>query len=52
VVIGGFAIGLLENFASQYISVGFTTTTVVLLVLVMLLLRPAGLFGASAAVRV
>ncbi len=44
-IVGGIAIGLVENLAGAYISFAFKDVFTFLLLIAVLLLRPAGLFG-------
>lgn len=44
-IVGGLAIGLVENLAGAYISFAFKDVFTFLLLVAVLLLRPAGLFG-------
>jgi len=52
-VAGGFAVGVLENLLGAYV-VGndLKLTCIMLLIIAMLVLRPAGIFGKTAQVRV
>jgi branched-chain amino acid transport system permease protein len=47
-IVGGIAIGLVENLAGAYISFAFKDVFTFLLLIVVLLLRPKGLFGGKA----
>ena len=44
-IVGGLAIGLIENLTGAYVSFAFKDVFTFLLLIVVLLLRPAGLFG-------
>ncbi|MBX3579482.1 MAG: branched-chain amino acid ABC transporter permease [Rhizobiaceae bacterium] len=44
-IVGGLAIGLIENLAGAYISFAFKDVFTFILLIAVLLLRPAGLFG-------
>ncbi|MCO5164133.1 MAG: branched-chain amino acid ABC transporter permease [Mesorhizobium sp.] len=46
-IVGGLAIGLIENLAGAYISFAFKDVFTFMLLIGVLLLRPAGLFGRS-----
>lgn len=47
-IVGGIAIGLVENLAGAYVSFAFKDVFTFLLLIVVLLLRPRGLFGGRA----
>ena len=51
-VLGGFAIGILDNVAGRYVSANFRDTIVFGVIVVILFLRPAGFLGASRRERV
>lgn len=51
-VLGGLAIGVLDNVAASYVSASFRDTFVFGVVIVMLLVRPQGLFGQRSFQRV
>lgn len=51
-VIGGFAIGVLDNLAGRYVSANFRDTIVFGVIVLVLFLRPAGFMGAMRAERV
>lgn len=51
-VIGGLAIGVLENLAATYISASFRDTFVFSLTVLVLLIRPQGIFGKRTFARV
>lgn len=51
-VVGGLAIGVLDNLAAFYVSASFRDTFVFAIVIVMLLVRPQGLFGRQTFQRV
>jgi branched-chain amino acid transport system permease protein len=51
-VVGGLAIGVLENFAASYISASFRDTFVFTFTILVLLIRPQGLFGTRTFQRV
>jgi branched-chain amino acid transport system permease protein len=44
-IVGGLAIGLMENLSGAYISFAFKDVFTFLLLIAVLLLRPSGLFG-------
>ncbi len=51
-VIGGLAVGVLENFAASYVSANFRDTFVFSFTVLVLLVRPQGLFGTRTFQRV
>ena len=51
-VMGGFAIGILDNLAGAYVSPNFRDTIVFGVIFLILFLRPSGLFGTAVRVRV
>lgn len=51
-VIGGFAIGVLDNLAGRYVSANFRDTIVFGVIVAILFLRPSGFLGAARAQRV
>lgn len=51
-VVGGLAIGVLDNLAAFYVSASFRDTFVFSIVILMLLIRPQGLFGRQVFQRV
>jgi branched-chain amino acid transport system permease protein len=51
-VIGGLAVGVLDNLAASYVSAGYRDTFVFTFTIVVLLIRPQGLFGMRAFQRV
>ena len=51
-VLGGFAIGILDNLAGGYVSPNFRDTIVFGVIVVLLFLRPAGLLGTARKQRV
>jgi branched-chain amino acid transport system permease protein len=51
-VIGGLAIGVLENLAANYVSASFRDTFVFSLTVLVLLIRPQGIFGKRTFARV
>jgi len=51
-VLGGLSIGILENLFGAYISTAFKDSFSLLMIVAVLMIRPAGLFGASAIKKV
>jgi len=51
-LIGGIAIGLLETFSKAYISTNFSDAIVFAILIIILLIKPAGLLGKKANVKV
>lgn len=51
-VLGGFAIGILDNLAGRYVSAGFRDTMVFGIIVLVLFIRPAGFLGKIKAERV
>jgi branched-chain amino acid transport system permease protein len=51
-VVGGIAIGVLDNLAASYVSANFRDTFVFALIVLILLLRPQGIFGTRSFERV
>jgi branched-chain amino acid transport system permease protein len=51
-VVGGLAIGVLENVAASYVSASFRDTFVFTFTILVLLVRPQGLFGTRTFQRV
>jgi branched-chain amino acid transport system permease protein len=51
-IVGGLVIGITESLAAGYVSSGYKDSIALGLLLLMLLVRPSGLFGRAAAVRV
>lgn len=47
-LIGGFAVGLLEEFGARYLGTGLQNITVFVILLIVLLVLPRGIFGRSA----
>lgn len=51
-VVGGFVVGVLDNFAGRYLSASYRDTTVFAVIVLVLFLRPAGMLGAGRKERV
>ncbi|MFE3826858.1 branched-chain amino acid ABC transporter permease [Streptomyces sp. NPDC059092] len=51
-VVGGLAVGVLDNLAASYVSAGYRDTFVFSFTILVLLIRPQGLFGARTFQRV
>ncbi|TDN61964.1 branched-chain amino acid ABC transporter permease [Paraburkholderia sp. BL10I2N1] len=51
-VIGGFAVGVLDNLAGRYVSANYRDTIVFAIIVLVLFLRPAGVLGAGRKERV
>ena len=51
-VVGGFLVGVLDNFAGRYLSASYRDTTVFTVIVLVLFLRPAGMLGAGRKERV
>ena len=51
-VFGGFLVGVLENLAGVYIGAELKLSSALLLIFLVLLIKPQGLFGQSAPIRV
>jgi len=51
-VVGGLVLGLIETYATVYVSSKFSEAMAYLVILVVLVVRPSGLFGAKEATRV
>ena len=51
-VVGGLALGLIQTYATVYVSSKFSEAVAYLVILIVLLVRPSGLFGAKEATRV
>ncbi len=51
-VVGGLALGVIEVYATVYVSPKFSEVVAYVVILVVLLLRPSGLFGSKEATRV
>jgi branched-chain amino acid transport system permease protein len=51
-VLGGFALGIMEQVLGAYVSTSLIDITAYLLIVAVLVLRPAGLLGRRATVRV
>jgi branched-chain amino acid transport system permease protein len=51
-MVGGFAIGLVEEFVAGYVTSSYRDTVVFALLVLVLLVRPAGLFGRAAPEKV
>ena len=51
-VVGGLVIGVLEKVLGTYVSTAFIDITCYLVIIVVLLVRPRGLFGQHATLRI
>jgi branched-chain amino acid transport system permease protein len=51
-VIGGFAVGILDNLAGRYVSASYRDTIVFAIIVLVLFLRPAGVLGSGRKERV
>jgi branched-chain amino acid transport system permease protein len=51
-VIGGLIIGILEKVLGTYVSTAFIDITCYIVIIVVLLIRPQGLFGQHATLRI
>ena len=51
-VVGGVLLGLAEQYAGAYIDTSLVDITAYLVIVIVLLVRPNGLFGRAATVRV
>lgn len=51
-VIGGFAVGILDNLAGRYVSASYRDTIVFAIIVLVLFLRPAGMLGSGSKERV